>query len=173
MMISLALILTITFNLILTIEGKLLWVHTIIDIYNFYTIVFVHSDLKTLIKFQSNLIFTITSNFILTIEGDVETIGFNPDAISILAEPVNNDIIWTDEKDMVGAYLPDKAKKNGKATGFRDIILENTVKMAFNRIMEKIRNPHLYEQFAQSWQITDPMPLSEKINMDKKEDLYE
>ena len=112
----------------------------------------------------------MTSNFF---EGDVETIGFNPDAISILAEPVNKDIIWTDEKDMVGAYLPDKAKKNGKATGFRDIILENTVKMAFNRVMEKIRNPHLYEQFAQSWQITDPMPLSEKINMDKKEDLYE
>ena len=123
--------------------------------------------------FLSNLIVTITSNLISTIEGDVETIGFNPDAISILAEPVNNDIIWTDEKDMVGAYLPDKAKKNGKATGFRDIILENTVKMAFNRIMTKIRNPHLYEQFAQSWQITDPMPLSEKINMDKKEDLYE
>ena len=82
---------------------------------------------------------------------------------------VSSDLIWTDEKDMVGKFLPAKAKKNGKATGFRDIILENIVKAGFERIMEKIRNPHL---FKQDMGVRDPMPLSEKINMKKEEDLY-
>ena len=67
----------------------------------------------------------------------------DPKAINIQVKPLNNDLIWTDEKDMVGAYLPDKVKKNGKATGFRDLILENSIQVAFGRFMEKIRNPEL------------------------------
>ena len=101
--------------------------------------------------------------------GDVETILKHPEAINIQAVGVSSDLIWTDEKDMVGKFLPAKAKKNGKATGFRDIILENIVKAGFERIMEKIRNPHL---FKQDMGVRDPMPLSEKINMKKEEDLY-
>ena len=107
--------------------------------------------------------------FLSLSNGDVETILNNPDAINIQAVGVSSDLIWTDEKDMVGKFLPDKVKKNGKATGFRDIILENIVKVGFNRVMEKIRNPHL---FMNDIGVRDPMPLSEKINMQKEEDLY-
>jgi len=109
-------------------------------------------------------------SYLTVSNGDVETILNNPDAINIQAIGVSSDLIWTDEKDMVGKFLPAKAKKNGKATGFRDIILENIVKVGFERIMEKIRNPHL---FKDDMGVRDPMPLSEKINMKKEEDLYD
>jgi len=112
---------------------------------------------------------SLACHMLITIKGDVETVLNNPDAINIKAVGVNNDLIWTDEKDMVTKYLPSKAKKNGKATGFRDIILENIFKVGFERIMEKIRNPHLFED---DLGVTDPMPLAEKINMEKEEDLY-
>ena len=119
--------------------------------------------------YKEIILLTIACHLLISIKGDVETLLNNPDAINIQAVGVNNDLIWTDEKDMVAAYLPNKAKKNGKATGFRDIILENTIKIGFNRIMEKIRNPHL---FPDNLGIIDPMPLEEKINMQKEEDLY-
>ena len=112
---------------------------------------------------------SIVCSYVSISNGDVETILNNPDAINIQAVGVSSDLIWTDEKDMVGKFLPDKVKKNGKATGFRDIILENIVKVGFNRVMEKIRNPHL---FMNDIGVRDPMPLSEKINMQKEEDLY-
>ena len=99
------------------------------------------------------------------------SINSDPSAINIQVKPLNDDLIWTDEKDMVGVYLPDKVKKNGKATGFRDLILENSIQVAFNRFMEKIRNPELYKA---NWMgLHDPMKLNEKIDMNKKEDLYE
>ena len=101
--------------------------------------------------------------------GDVETILTNPEAINIQAVGVSSDLIWTDEKDLVGKFLPDKVKKNGKATGFRDIIIENIFKAGFERVMEKIRNPHLFKQQVG---VMDPMPLAERINMQKEEDLY-
>lgn len=119
--------------------------------------------------YKEIILLTIACHLLISIKGDVETLLNNPDAINIQAVGVNNDLIWTDEKDMVAAYLPSKAKKNGRATGFRDIILENTIKIGFNRIMEKIRNPHL---FPDNLGIIDPMPLEEKINMQKEEDLY-
>ena len=112
--------------------------------------------------------FAITLHLMVSINGDVKTILGDPDAINIQVKSINNDLIWTDEKDMVGAYLPAKAKKNGKATGFRDIILENAIKMGFKRTMEKIRNPELFGLRG----IQDPMLLAEKIDMNKKEDLY-
>ena len=93
--------------------------------------------------------------------GDVETILTNPEAINIQAVGVSSDLIWTDEKDLVGKFLPDKVKKNGKATGFRDIIIENIFKAGFERVMEKIRNPHLFKQQVG---VMDPMPLAERIN---------
>ena len=115
------------------------------------------------------LFLTVTWTLIISIHGDVKTVVKNPgEAININAVALNSDLIWTDEKNLV-TYLPDKAKRNGKATGFRDIIMENAIKIAFKRIMEKIRNPHL---FRSNWGITDPMPLAEKINMNKNEDLY-
>ena len=115
------------------------------------------------------LFLTVTWTLIISIHGDVKTVVKNPgEAININAVALNSDLIWTDEKNLV-TYLPDKAKRNGKATGFRDIIMENAIKIAFKRIMEKIRNPHL---FRSNWGITDPMPLAEKINMKKNEDLY-
>lgn len=112
---------------------------------------------------------SLACHMLIAIKGDVETVLNNPDAINIKAVGLNNDLIWTDEKDMVTKYLPSKAKKNGKATGFRDIILENIFKLGFERIMEKIRNPHLFED---DLGVIDPMPLAEKINMQKEEDLY-
>lgn len=112
--------------------------------------------------------FAITLHLMVSINGDVKTILGDPDAINIQVKSINNDLIWTDEKDMVGAYLPAKLKKNGKATGFRDIILENAIKVGFKRTMEKIRNPELFGLRG----IQDPMPLAEKIDMNKKEDLY-
>ena len=113
--------------------------------------------------------FAVTWKLMTLINGDVKTILDDPDSINIQAKAVNNDLIWTDEKDMVGVYLPDKAKKNGKATGFRDIILENAIQLGFKRVMEKIRNPEL---FNSRWGIHDPMTLNEQIDMNKKEDLY-
>ena len=61
---------------------------------------------------------SIVCSYVSISNGDVETILNNPDAINIQAVGVSSDLIWTDEKDMVGKFLPDKVKKNGKATGF-------------------------------------------------------
>ena len=105
-------------------------------------------------------------------EGDVRRLNnLPPQSINILVHPLNSDLIWTAEKDMVGVYLPDRAKKNGKATGFRDIILEETAKKVFNRITEKIRNPAQFPAHERM-NLQDPMPLNQKLNMNKKDDLY-
>ena len=119
--------------------------------------------------FKLATIFAITLKLMISTNGDVKTILDDPDAINIQVKALNNDLIWTDEKDMVGVYLPDKVKKNGKATGFRDIILENGIQVGFKRVMAKIRNPEL---FNSRWGIHDPMTLNEKIDMKKKDDLY-
>ena len=119
--------------------------------------------------FKLATFFAITLKLMISTNGDVQTLLDDPEAINIQVKALNNDLIWTDEKDMVGVYLPDKAKRNGKAIGFRDIILENAVQVGFRRVMEKIRNPEL---FNSRWGIHDPMKMNEKINMNKKEDLY-
>lgn len=120
--------------------------------------------------FKSVTLFSIALTF-NAIKSDVKTILANPEAINIQAKAVNKDLIWTDEKDMVGVYLPDRIKKNGKATGFRDIILENAIQKGFKRIMEKIRNPAQFPR-SERLNIADPTRLYENINMNKKEDLF-
>lgn len=118
------------------------------------------------------LVFAIILTFTAPIKGeDAKSLFVNPVSINIDVKPLNDDLIWTDEKDLVGAYLPDKAKKNGKATGFRDIILENVVQKVFKRIMEKIGNPEMYpprERFG----ARDPWPLNERLSLNKSEDLF-
>ena len=135
------------------------------------------------------LLFAVTSTFTTPIKGvdglreikrlrsgwtklaDAKSLFESPASVNIEVKPLNDDLIWTDEKDLVGAYLPDKAKKNGKATGFRDIILENVAQKVFKRIMEKIGNPEMYpprERFG----ARDPWPLNERLSLNKSEDLF-
>lgn len=118
------------------------------------------------------LLVILCSTFTIGIKGaeDKPVVG-SPGSINIEVKALNDDLIWTDEKDMVGVYLPDKAKKNGKATGFRDLILENAAQKVFKRIMEKVRNPAQFPA-NERWNIRDPWPLNDRINLNKSEDLF-